>query len=165
MNDFWTDDGYFTGPPLRDEMVRAAEALLGYTLPVSYLNLLRSRNGGTPVRTCFPTTTPTSWAEDHIALTGIRGIGGQWGIDSPELGNACMIEEWGYPDIGIVVGECPSAGHDVVMLDYSMCGPSGEPRVVHVETECSVPRITLLAGDFQAFVDGLVDRSEYDVAD
>ena len=157
MDDFWTESEYFTGPPLTDEMVHGAEALLGYKLPNSYIRLLRSRNGGSPVRGCFPTLTPTSWAADHIALSGIRGIGGEWGIDSPSLGTIPMVQEWGYPSFGVVVGECPSAGHDVVMLDYSKCGPAGEPRVVHVETECASPQTTLLAQNFQAFIDGLVD--------
>ena len=163
MDAFWTDSDYFTGPPLEDRMVRAAEQLLGYKLPSSYVRLLRSRNGGTPIRNCFPTSTPTSWAQDHVAISGIRGIGGEWGIDSPSLGSLPMIAEWGYPAIGIVVGECPSAGHDVVMLDYSLCGKDGEPRVVHVETECASPQITVLAGDFRSFIDGLVNGSIYEI--
>ena len=161
MDEFWTDSKYFTGPPLRDEMVREAEALLGYKLPSSYVDLLRSRNGGTPVRDYFPTSVQTSWAKDHIALSGIRGIGGDWGIDSPSRGSISMVQEWGYPDIGVVVGECPSAGHDVVMLDYSRCGASGEPQVVHVETECDPIQVTFLASDFNSFISGLVSGSIY----
>ena len=165
-SDFWDDpfdesDDDFTGPPLTDGMIRAAEAKLGYKLPAAYIRLIRIRNGGTPKRTCYPTHVPTSWAEDHIALSGIRGIGGDWGIDSEELGSRVMIEEWGYPDVGIVVGECPSAGHDVVMLDYSECGRQGEPRVIHVETETAdEPEVTLLAPDFETFLCGLVESVE-----
>jgi len=154
-SDFWTDKEYFKGPPLTDDLVAQAEAKLGYRLPRSYLNLLRTQNGGTPRKDCFPTETPTSWAEDHIAISGIRGIGGEWGIDSPSLGSEAMIREWGYPNIGVVVGECPSAGHDVVMLDYTQCGHQGEPRVVHVETEIDSPQITVLASDFADFIAGL----------
>jgi hypothetical protein len=141
-------------------MVEAAERALGYRLPQSYIDLLRSRNGGSPRRTCFPTEVPTSWAKDHIAISGIKGIGGEWGIDSPTFGSRVMIEQAGYPDIGVVVGECPSAGHDAVMLDYSSCGPSGEPRVIHVETECDEPEITVLAPSFAAFLAGLVSDEE-----
>ncbi|OOG36230.1 SMI1/KNR4 family protein [Rhodanobacter sp. C05] len=161
MDEFWTNSKYFTGPPLRDGMVQEAEALLGYKLPASYIALLQSRNGGTPIRDCFPTTTPTLWAKDHIALSGIRGVGGEWGIDSASLGSIPMIQEWGYPNIGIVIGECPSAGHDAVMLDYSLCGASGEPRVVHVETECSPLQVTFLASNFQSFINGLVSSDVY----
>jgi hypothetical protein len=165
MKDFWDDSDYFTGPPLTDEMVRAAETSLGYKLPESYLRLIRIRNGGTPRRSCFPTQRPTSWAEDHIEISGIRGIGGQWGIDSEELGSRYMIDEWGYPDVGIVIGETPSAGHDTIMLDYRACGPQGEPRVIHVDTECDEPCILVLAPDFELFVRGLVDCSRYNEAD
>jgi hypothetical protein len=143
-------------------MIRAAEDSLGYKLPKAYLRLIRARNGGTPRRCCFRTQGPTSWAADHIQVVGIRGIGGRWGIDSEDLGSQYMIQEWGYPDVGIVVGETPSAGHDTVMLDYSECGPEGEPRVIHVETECDEPQILVLAPDFDTFVRGLVDCAEFD---
>lgn len=165
--DFWNapfdDSDYFTGPPLTDAMIRAAEVKVGYKLPESYLGLIRIKNGGSLKRGCFPTNVPTSWAEDHVALSGIRGIGGQWGIDSETLGSREMIPEWGYPDVGVVVGECPSAGHDVIMLDYSECGRTGEPRVIHVETEtCDAPEILVLAPDFETFLRGLVESSRYE---
>ncbi|MBK1690434.1 hypothetical protein CKO37_23345 [Rubrivivax gelatinosus] len=163
-SDFWADDEYFMSPPLTEDRIASAQARLGYKLPGSYLELLRTQNGGTPRRNSFPTTTPTSWAADHIAVTGIRGIGGEWGIDSPDLGSAAMINEWGYPKIGVVVAECPSAGHDVVMLDYTQCGPQGEPRVVHVETESDPPHVTVLASSFAHFLAGLYVHHPQDEA-
>jgi hypothetical protein len=75
------------------------------------------------------------------------------------LGSSFMIEEWGYPNIGIVICDCPSAGHDVVMLDYRLCGPEGEPSVVHVDQENDY-EITYLAPDFETFVRGLVDEED-----
>lgn len=164
MEPFWdASQDYFTGPLLTEEMIRSAETALGYKLPDSYVAILQVRNGGTPVRCCFPTVEPTSWARDHIQISGIRGIGGMWGIDSNTLGSASMIQEWGYPRVGIVVGECPSAGHDAVMLDYTVCGPRGEPRVIHVETECAKPQVLVLAQSFEAFLQGLVHCDRYDV--
>jgi hypothetical protein len=164
LGNFWDDTDCFTSPlPLTDDLVSRAEALLGYKLPQSYVTLLKSRNGGTPINDCFPTEEPTSWSGDHIAIAGIRGIGGQWGIDSEELGSRFMVEKAGYPDIGIVVCECPSGGHDAVMLDYTLCGKNGEPRVLHVDVESE--RITLLAPDFETFIRGLVNAEVYDTSE
>lgn len=120
MDDFWDESDYFTGPSLTEEAIRSAEEALGFTFPDSYIRLIRIRNGGTPKRCCFPTSVRTSWAHDHVQIIGIRGIGGEWGVDSDSLGSRYMIREWGYPDVGVVVGETPSAGHDTVMLDYSL---------------------------------------------
>lgn len=164
--EFWTTSTEFTTrSPVTAARVRKAEASLGYRLPRSYVDLLETRNGGTPRRDCFPTKVATSWADDHVKISGIAGLGGARGIDGA-LGSRYLIGEWGYPDTGIVVGHCPSAGHDVVMLDYSRCGPKGEPRVVHVETECEdPPRVTVLARDFAAFLRGLVSSERFDQAE
>lgn len=162
-DDFWDDSDEFTGSPLTAEMIQAAEKSLGYKLPESYLRLLRIQNGGTPNRCCFPTNVPTSWADDHIEICGIRGIGGEWGIDAVELGSRAMIQNWGYPNVGIVIGETPSAGHDTVMLDYSLCGPQGEPHVIHVETEDISPTTLVLAPDFATFIDGLVSCDQFEI--
>jgi hypothetical protein len=99
-------------------------------------------------------TEGTSWAADHIEVAGLRGIGGDWGIDASALGSAAMIREWGYPDIGVVICETPSAGHDTVMLDYSACGPDGEPRVVYVDDDRKVRH---LAANFAEFASRLVN--------
>ncbi|MEJ2857867.1 MULTISPECIES: SMI1/KNR4 family protein [unclassified Saccharothrix] len=136
---FWEEDPYYTGPPLTEDLVRGAETSLGVRLPRAYLGLLARRNGGTPRRRCVFTPFPTSWAPDHFEIRGLRGIGGKWGIDSPDLGSRYMVEEWGYPDVGVVICQLPSAGHDTVMLDYRDCGPEGEPAVVYVD-EDRVPR-------------------------
>lgn len=116
---FFRKSDFFTGPQLTPEMVVAAEATLGYVLPAAYLALLTERNGGSPIRQCFPTTFATCWAPHHFEVDAIVGIGGTWGVDSESLGSRRMISEWGYPDIGVVIGHTPSGGHDTVMLDYN----------------------------------------------
>lgn len=159
--DFFDDSNYFTGPPLTEEMIAEAEAALGYRLPESYLRLIRVKNGGSPKRQAYP-TGKTGWGENHFQVVGILGIGGKWGIVG-EYGSRHWIREWGYPDVGIVVGETPSAGHDTIMLDYSECGPEGEPRVIHVETETAdAPEVQVLAPDFETFLRGLVDHRPFD---
>jgi hypothetical protein len=86
-----SDDYYKNPNPVTDLMFRETEGLLGYKLPAYYKSLIKTRNGGAPKKTCFPTSTPTSWAENHIAISAILGIGGQWGIDSEELCSQFMI--------------------------------------------------------------------------
>ena len=137
----------YTGPPLTHDMIKAAEASLGRHLPDSYTELLRLRNGGRPVRRCIQTAFRTSWAEDHIEINAILGIGGTWGIDGDgPLSSAARVREWGYPDIGIVICQMPSGGHDTVMLDYS--GDSGQPSVVYIDEDREPRRIAGSFGDF-----------------
>ena len=137
--DFFDGSTYYTSPPLTDAMVAAAEKALGYTLPASYLRLLRVKNGGAPKRQCHP-TAGTHWSDNHMRVVAIFGIGGRWGIDSPEFGTRRMIEQAGYPEIGVIIGWTPTAGHDAIMLDYSACGPQGEPRVSHIEPNRAIAR-------------------------
>ncbi|MDR1652734.1 MAG: SMI1/KNR4 family protein [Prevotellaceae bacterium] len=145
---------------LTDKMVEKAEKRLGYKLPRSYIELLKTRNGGFPVNACFPTQTATSWAEDHIAIETICGIGVEDGIDD-EYGSQYLIKEWGYPEIGIWICNCPSAGHDAVFLDYRECGKDGEPQIVHIDQENDY-KITFLSKDFETFINGLVSEDDFE---
>ncbi|WP_178022113.1 SMI1/KNR4 family protein [uncultured Paenibacillus sp.] len=168
LADFWEDSEYareaYQSAPPTDELITSIEQELGYKLPSAYIQLMKHQNGGVPKNTNFPTEEPTSWAEDHIAITGIMGIGREKSYSlCGDLGSRFMIEEWGYPDIGVVICDCPSAGHDVVMLDYRACGREGEPEVVHVDQEDDY-EITFLAANFEAFIRGLVNDEEYDTS-
>ena len=163
---FWIEDGYslqtYTGKPLADDAVKQAEEELGYKLPNSYVELLKNKNGGISKDVCFRTDVATSWADDHIAICGILGINNHDNSLLQECGTKFMIEEWGYPEIGIIVCDCPSAGHDCVMLDYSKCGNDGEPQVVHVNVEDeNKPVITFLAKDFETFILGLINEDVF----
>lgn len=166
---FWDDSDYarkeYVSEPPTDELIASIEEELGYKLPASYIAMMKIHNGGIPVHTCFPTDDATSWAEDHISISGIMGIGREKAYSlCGEFGSPFMIEEWGYPDIGVVICDCPSAGHDVVMLDYRECGRDGEPAVVHVDQEADY-NITFLAPDFAAFIQGLVHEDVYDTSE
>ena len=165
--DFWeaVDDYQLKNhvePPPTPEMIASVEAELGYRLPASYVQLMQTQNGGLPQRTCFPTMEGTSWAEDHIAITSLAGIGREKRSSlCGDLGSSFMIEEWGYPALGVYFADCPSAGHDMVALDYRACGPQGEPSVVHVDQESDY-RITPLAPDFATFIAGLVTEETFE---
>jgi hypothetical protein len=153
----------YIGAPLTDEVLAAVERELGYKLPASYVELMRFQNGGMPRRTNHRTKRRTSWAIDHIAITGIYSIGS----DKPcslcgTIGSQFWMAEWDYPPIGVYFADCPSAGHDMICLDYRACGPTGEPQVVHVDQELDY-RIVLVAESFEAFIRGLEDDSAFDV--
>ena len=169
LSTFWDDADYakeaYLNPPPTDELIASIEKELGYKLPASYIALMQHSNGGIPVNTCFPTTEGTSWAPDHIAISGIMGIGRDKSYSlCGGSGSAFMIDEWGYPNIGVVICDCPSGGHDVVMLDYRRCGKGGEPEVVIVDQEQDYA-ITFLAKDFETFISGLVHDDVYDTSE
>jgi len=166
FTNFWKDSDYakkeYIGPPPSDELIAEVERELGYKLPASYIWLMKRHNGGVPVNTCFPTKTATSWAEGHVAIEGIFGIGREKRYSlCGEFGSKFMIEEWEYPDIGVAICDCPSAGHDMIFLDYRECGPQGEPKVVHIDQEYDY-EITPLADTFEEFIRGLVNAKEYE---
>lgn len=166
FSDFWIDSDradkeYTEGPP-SDRLIQEIEQELGYKLPASYIWLMRRHNGGIPKNDCFPTDQPTSWADDHIAIEDLMGIGRtKDGTICGRGGSRFMIEEWGYPDIGIAICNCPSAGHDMVFLDYRECGREGEPKVVHIDQEDDY-KITPLADSFEDFIRGLVNEAVFD---
>ena len=166
LTNFWEDSSFalesYVDDTPSDDLILEIEKELGYKLPQSYIYLMKQHNGGTPVNTCFPTDTPTSWAEDHIAITGIFSIGREKKCSlCGELGSQFMIDEWGYPAIGVAICDTPSAGHDMIFLDYSKCGPNGEPAVVHIDQENDY-KITFLAENFEEFIKWLVNEEEFE---
>ena len=166
LTNFWDDNWYalkeYVSDPPSDELIASVEEELGYKLPAAYIWLMKQHNGGIPVNTCYPCDEPTCWAEDHVAITGIFGIGREKSCSlCGELGSQFMIDEWEYPAIGVAICDCPSAGHDMIFLDYRVCGPQGEPAVVHVDQENDY-KITHLADSFEEFIRGLEHESLYD---
>ena len=113
-----------------------------------------------PNRVCCPTNTRTSWSDNHIQINAI------FGVDKTKrysiFNTPFWIDEWGYPDIGVAVCDCPSAGHDMIFLDYRECGPQGEPKVVHIDQEWDY-QITILAESFDEFVKSLKTEEEFEI--
>ena len=166
LTNFWDDNWYalkeYVSDPPSDELIASVEEELGYKLPAAYIWLMKQHNGGISVNTCYPCDEPTCWSDDHVAITGIFGIGREKSCSlCGELGSQFMIDEWEYPAIGVAICDCPSAGHDMIFLDYRVCGPQGEPAVVHVDQENDY-KITHLADSFEEFVRGLEHESLYD---
>lgn len=163
--DFWEKSEYsrkeYEAEPVTSVLASAVEAKLGYKLPFSYVELMQTQNGGLPTRACYGTKQRTSWAKDHVAITGIYGISeSKPNTLCGERGNQFWIDEWGYPPIGVYFADCPSAGHDMLCLDYSVGGLSEKPRVVHVDQELDY-RVTVLADTFEEFLLGLKPAADF----
>ena len=164
---FWSECSYsardYIGDLPDQEMIDSVEKELGYKLPGSYIQLMKSQNGGLANRSVFPTTEANSWADDHVAINGIMGIGREriYSLCGTH-GSRFMIEEWGYPAIGIYFADCPSAGHDMVAFDYTNCGKDGEPEIVHIDQENNYKK-TFLAKDFETFIMNLKNVEEFDI--
>lgn len=166
---FWEKSDYaleeYVDVTPTEETIACIERELGYMLPVSYIEFMQFQNGGIPRRANHRTRERTSWSHDHIAITGIYSIGQQKKCSLlGTFGSEFWVEEWGYPPIGIYFADCPSAGHDMVCLDYRECGPKGEPQVVHIDQEWDY-RIVFVAKNFEEFVRGLEDDSAFDEND
>jgi len=153
-------DGLNECPTITSEMVTQAEKTLGYKLPQSYVAALHEKNGGDLVCGAFPTDRPTNWANNHVFCHNLMGVGCENGMDS-ELGSQYLIEEWEYPDVGVVFS---TEGHTAFMLDHSACGTQGEPSVIYVDTEPDL-EVFPLAHTFTAFLSGLVEDIREDGED
>ncbi len=166
LGSFWGNSEYalkeYVSDSPSDKLIQKTEKELGYKLPGSYIELMNNQNGGIPINQCFPTNGKTTWAEDHVAIHGILGVGSTKTYTlCGELGSQFMIKEWGYPAIGVYFADCPSAGHDMICFDYRECGNEGEPKVVHVDQESDY-LITTLANNFEEFIKGLVNESQFE---
>ncbi|WP_413406737.1 SMI1/KNR4 family protein [Paenibacillus amylolyticus] len=158
---FWNDsaeavDQYVLAPPT-DEQVESVEEQLVFKLPTSYINMMKLHNGGVPHYRHFPVSQAEAAKKVRIEVAGILGIGREKAHSlGGEAGSRFIIEQGGYPEIGVVICECPSDS-EVVMLDYRESGNAGEPEVVHVDKKESY-KITWLAPNFETFIQGLLNE-------
>jgi hypothetical protein len=165
---FWSKGPSFeVQPPLADEVVAHAESVLGVRLPHALIELLRLQNGGSVSEDfdAFPTSEPTTWADDHVPFDHMLGIGDRENIPSL-LDAPYLVEEWGLPSLVVPLS---GDGHYWVALDYRKCGPAGEPSVAWFdEGEPSAPWVATgvpelqLARDFRSFVEGLLPMDSFD---
>ncbi|WP_416144585.1 SMI1/KNR4 family protein [Planococcus koreensis] len=94
MKNFWQkDDEIYKLVPLTAKTIESAEEKLQVKFPESYIKLLKKQNGGYIYYNAFPCGIPTSWADDHINVDHILGIGEEKGVVESEY----LINEWGLP--------------------------------------------------------------------
>lgn len=153
---FWDDCEYslenYIGDKPKDTDITEIEEFLGYRLPDSYKALIKLHNGGLIKRNNFKNPIQCDWMPHVFCINGILGID----PDKPyslcgDYGNDFWIKDWNYPNIGVAICSCEHSDHEMIFLDYSDCGPDGEPCVVHIAQE-SDSDITYLADSFEAFI-------------
>lgn len=169
FSNFWDNSEYakkkYVEKPVTDKMIKIIEKELGYKLPTSYIEMMKVQNGGIPVNVCFPAECVPGWPDGFVQIDCIMGIGNEKRYSlGGEAGSKFWIDLWEYPDIGVVICETITGGHDLIMLDYRKCGNKGEPEVVHVDQEGDY-EITFLAKDFETFIKGLVNYSVFDTTE
>ena len=143
-SDGYTDDYAGKAPTGWD--ILDIEKATGYKLPESYIELIKHRNGGIPVNNIVTTDNMC------VHLVGIYGIDKDKECSvCGDFGTEFWLEEWGYPAIGLVIADTISGGHDMVFLDYSECGPEGEPMVTLVDQEDDYSQ-EILADNFEEFI-------------
>ncbi|CAI6275144.1 SMI1/KNR4 family protein [Bacillus subtilis] len=115
MIEFWENSEYdpFRLKDISEDEIKKVEKKLNLTLPEQYKKLIIQQNGGLINFNAFPTDQETSWADDHIEVDHIRGIGKDLGILESEY----LIKEWGLPQrLLLIQGD----GHNWVALDYRL---------------------------------------------
>lgn len=158
---FWNDspanvDQYVLSPPT-DEQIEAVEEQLVFKLPTFYVNMMKLHNGGVPHYRYFPVSQAENGGKIQVEISNILGVGREKAHSlCGETGSRVIIENGGYPEIGVILCECPSDS-EVVMLDYRESGNAGEPEVVHVN-KAEGYKITWLAPNVETFIQGLVNE-------
>ncbi|RAJ81917.1 SUKH superfamily protein [Chitinophaga dinghuensis] len=145
----------YIGPTPTADEIAAIEKELGYKLPAAYIALMQSHNGGILSYNSINIIPAQDQTSGGLDITGIMSIGHTMRYSlGGYYGSKFWMQEWGYPDTGIYFGTTGFGGHALVMLDYSTCGPAGEPAVVYMDQEWNFQK-TLLAKDFETFIQSL----------
>ncbi|QKG22600.1 SMI1/KNR4 family protein [Actinomadura verrucosospora] len=154
---FWETGDYGVQPTLTEAAVEEAESLLGVRLPSALLGLLRVRNGGAVADrwNAFPVDRPNSWADGHVPLNELFGIGRREGMLSL-LDTPYLVEEWGLPSPVVLLS---GDGHWWIALDYRAGEQRREPPVIWIDADRETD--FLLAADFRSFVQGLVPAAGF----
>ncbi|AZV41702.1 hypothetical protein BAOM_1091 [Peribacillus asahii] len=141
----WRDDtDEYKLEPLTSEMVKQAEEELEVKLPELYIQILKEQNGGYIKFDSHPSDTPNSWADDHVQVDYIFGIGEEDGI----LESQYLIEEWDLPsNVVLISGD----GHSWIAFDYRKT--KVEPPIIFIDGDGE--QIFELAPNFESFLTGL----------
>lgn len=151
---FWSSSS--ARPPVADAELVGAEQRLQVRLPPEYVALLKLQNGGYTQGFGHPMAVPTSWADNHVPLESLAGIGvvtgATWRPDI--LDSDYLTKEWGLPPRQVLLA---GDGHWWITLDYRS-GATPSVRWLDVE----VGEDLLVAPLFGEFIAGLRPIAEFD---
>lgn len=148
----WQEDDEYNFKPINAKIVEKAEEELMVKLPESYIKILKEQNGGYINYDSYPTKFPTSWADDHINVDFIRGIGGEESI----LESDYLIKEWGLPKRVVLIS---GDGHTWIAFDYRNANEN--PPIILIDHDGE--EISELAPNFKSFLEGLTTWGEIEV--
>lgn len=161
----WNESSYYaencTDKPLTDEMLAEAEKKLGYKLPQSYIDLMKSQNGGKLIKNYWVNKNAKRNEESVIGLGCFYSIGSEkiYSLFG-NFSNEFYFDELEYPrDLGVIIASTDSGGHEMIYLDYRECGKDGEPKVSACFEEYDY-EIQILANSFEEFLAMLVTEEE-----
>ena len=140
--------------PLDDESIKKTEEQLGFKLPESYIYLMKKHNGGLLQKTYLAMKNTDGFWD----LEGIYGIGDKYYSINYQNKDKANFEE-------NLISICSSnSGHSNIYLDYSECGPQGEPRVIAIDNELDIEDLNItpyvLAKNFEDFISRLCDDED-----
>ncbi|MEC1546396.1 SMI1/KNR4 family protein [Bacillus halotolerans] len=156
MSEFWESSEYdpFRLTDISDNEIKNVEKKLNLTLPEQYKKLIIQQNGGLINFNAFPTDQETSWAEDHIEVDHLRGIGRDLGILESEY----LIKEWGLPQrLLLIQGD----GHNWVALDYRLTNENPPVHYFDLELNNDIK----IAVSFDEFLSKLYTHDYEEVQD
>nr|WP_233254294.1 SMI1/KNR4 family protein [Salipaludibacillus keqinensis] len=151
MENIWQEENdYGKLEPLTDKIIEIAEEKLKVSLPKSYINILKQQNGGYIKFNAHRLDTPTSWADDHINVDHIFGIG--LGKEKGILDSEYLIKEWDLPENVVLIS---GDGHSWIALDYR--SRKTEPPVILIDVD--EEQMIELAPNFDTFLNGLYEQT------
>lgn len=149
----WDTEEPASNEPLTDDMIASAERQLGVRLPKSYLDALRTKNGGSTTGNYFK--LPAQHVPDHlrhyvdhgyVAVLELNGIGSG---DDTILETDYLVGEWGLPSPIVILS---GAGHWWIVFDYRVANEN--PPIVFLDSDSGD---TLhLSNDFASFLSSIV---------
>ncbi len=153
----WDLEADCPNAPLTDDMVAEAESTLNLRLPISYVDALRQKNGGSTIGEYI--RLPSQHIPQHldafvdhgyISVGGLNGIGTSYQsiTRTPYLKN-----EGKLPD-GLILLD--GDGHHWIAFDYRI--PTGSPSVVFVDSDSG--DTLLVAKSFAEFFAALIPHEE-----